>query len=137
MVKTGFLVCVLLLALFIVIGCEQTPPAPPEPGEWTSATEFGELRFTVNSDSTGITEIVFEFDEFECSGMTWVSGGVTYQQSPNPWPITDNMFTVDVFLNPWEFVIEGEFDSTGTQASGTWEIEDSNCSGTWESTPAH
>jgi len=115
-------------------GEETAPPtedekgAPPTPGEWTTSTEFGKLGFTVNSGSTGISKVSFDFAEFECGGVQ-MSGGVSVE-TPDLWPITDGQFTVDVFISPWDVVIEGEFDETGTHASGTWEID--TCSGTWE-----
>ena len=104
-------------------------PMPPQPGEWTATTDFGELGFTVSPDSTGITKISFNFAEFECGG-TQVSGGMSVE-NPSLWPITDGQFTVDAFISIGEVVIEGEFDQDGTYASGTWEI--SVCSGSWES----
>ena len=106
---------------------EEVVSSPPTPGEWTASTEFGELGFTVTSGSTGIAEISVSFVAFECGG-TQMSGGVSVEDS-STWPITDGQFTVDVFISPWDVVIEGEFDETGTQASGTWEID--GCSGTW------
>ena len=107
---------------------EEVISAPPTPGEWIISADFGELGLTVNSGSTGITKVSFNFAEFECDGVQ-VSGGVSVK-NPDMWPITDGQFTVDVFVSPWDVVIEGEFDETGTHASGTWEI--GTCSGTWE-----
>jgi len=146
--KVPILAISLLLALVLLIGMgvgacgggevtpppgeeeeeEEVTPAPPTPGEWTTSTEFGELGFTVNSGSTGITKVSFNFAEFECGGAQ-VSGGVS-AENPSLWPITDGQFTVDASIPFGEVVIEGEFDETGTHASGTWEIN--VCSGTWE-----
>ena len=128
-----------LLLVALAVGCQQqTTPALPKSGEWTTTTEFGELGFTVSPDSTGITKISFDFAEFECGGIQ-MSGGMSIE-SETPWPITDGQFTVDTTLGPmtpWDVVIHGEFDQTGTQASGTWEISSAGtvCSGTWESSP--
>jgi hypothetical protein len=109
-------------------------PALPKPGVWTALTEFGELGLTVSPDSTGIAEISLVFGEFLCLGI--LSGPVSVSvENPSLWPIIDGQFTVQFIVdNPqfyWEVVIVGEFDETGTYASGAWEID--ICSGTWES----
>ncbi len=114
---------------------EPTPAskqAPPKPGEWIASTKFGELRFTVNSSSTGITKIHLEFERYECGGVTWESGGVTFENT-SPSPITGRKFTFEAYVNPWDFVVQGEFDEAGMNASGTWQITGKNCSGEWES----
>jgi len=116
----------------------ELPPAPapvalPKPGEWTAATgasEFEFTSFTVSPDSTSIT--------LTC-GPTTVSGKASLEKSP-PWTITGGQFTIDweeyLQYGPnWDIVIQGRFDETGTQASGTWEIsaEGTACQeGTWE-----
>lgn len=109
-------------------------PAPPKSGDWTTSTGFGELVFTVNLDSTGIAKISYHFTEFNCDGAE-VSGGVAVE-NPSLWPITDGQFTADTYVRPWNIIIEGRFDETGTHASGTWEITGTTCSGTWESSRA-
>jgi len=131
-----FIIGLVVLAVVAFGGCggEEVTPAPPKPGEWTASTEFGELGFTVNSDSTGIAKVSFDFAEFECGGVQ-VSGGISVE-NPSLWPITGGQFTVDAYVRPWDIVIRGEFDETGTQASGTWEITGTTCSGTWESSRA-
>ncbi len=111
-----------------------TYSGPPEPGDWTSSTEFGEMGFTVSSDSTGITKMTFSFVDFLCGGVQF-SGDVTSERD-TPWPITDGQFTISVYIYPWDMVFQGEFDETGKQASGTWEVTGEDCSGTWESSRA-
>lgn len=145
MKRTWILAIPLLVVLVLLIGMgagacgdgevtpdgeeeEEVTPAPPTPGEWTASTDFGELGFTVNSSSTGITKVSFNFAEFECGGAQ-MSGGVS-AENPSLWPITDGQFTIDASMAFGDVVIEGEFDETGTHASGTWEIN--VCSGTWE-----
>ena len=110
---------------------EEVTLGPPTPGEWAASTEFGELGFTVNSDSTGITKVSFNFVEFECGGSS-MSGGVS-TENPSLWSINDGLFTIETSGMFGEVVIEGEFDDTGTHAAGTWEIN--ACSGTWEALP--
>ncbi|MBA7650881.1 hypothetical protein ES703_58695 [subsurface metagenome] len=120
------------------------PPAPalPKPGEWnaaTGATEFEFTSFTVSPDSTGIPEMSYSFREFKCGPTTVTAPGATIKRSP-PWPITGGQFTIDwvermEYGPDWDIVIQGKFDETGTQASGTWEIsaEGTICQeGTWE-----
>ena len=104
-------------------------PTLPKSGEWTASTEFGELKFTVNPDSTGIAKVSFNFTEFKCGGAQ-ASGGVSVEK-PTLWSITGGQFTIDTSLSLGKVVIKGKFDETGTHASGTWEIN--ICSGTWES----
>jgi hypothetical protein len=114
---------------------EPTPTpkqATPKPGEWVASTKFGELRFTVNSSSTGITKIHLEFDQFKCGGVTWESGGVTFENA-SPSPISGGKFTVEAYVNPWDFVVQGEFDETGMYVSGIWQVRSKGCSGEWES----
>ena len=120
------------------------PPAPalPKPGEWnaaTGATEFEFTSFTVSPDSTGIPEMSYSFREFKCGPTTVTAPGATIKRSP-PWPITGGQFTIDwvermEYGPDWDIVIQGKFDETGTQASGTWEIsaEGTICQeGAWE-----
>jgi len=133
--KIFIVVAVFAIILIPLAACGGTPGpegtlGPPTPGEWTASTGFGELMFTVNPDSTGIAD-VFDFVEFECGGSQ-TSGGLSVE-NPSLWSITDGQFTVDASLPLGEVVIEGEFDETGTHASGTWEIN--GCSGTWEALP--
>ena len=132
-------ILLILLPVALVVGCQQpTTPALPMSGEWTATTEFGEIGFTVNPDSTRIAKVSFDFVEFKC-GNTQLSGGMSIG-SETLWPITDGQFTIDTSLGPmtpWDVVIQGEFDQTGTHASGTWEISSAGeiRSGTWESSP--
>ena len=132
--KWGY-VLVALLFLLPVCSCQQ-PPAPPEPGEWIAPTSFGQLTFTVNPDSTGISEIFFGFENFTCAGVTYVSGGVGVESSEH-WPITGDKFNIEAYLDPWNMIVKGQFDKTGRHASGTWEITDTDCSGDWEASPSH
>ena len=139
--KVPILAIPMLVVLVLLIGMgagtcgnveeEGGTTAPPTPGEWTASTEFGELGLTVNPDSTGIAKVSFDFADFECGGSQ-VSGGVSVE-NPSLWSITDGRFTVDASIPLGEAVIDGEFDETGTHASGTWEIN--GCSGTWEASP--
>lgn len=121
---------------------EAPPPtALPKPGEWTASTgasEFEFTSFTVSPDSTSITLVTYDLKEFTC-GPTTVSGKASLEKSP-PWTITGGQFTIDweeyLQYGPnWDIIIQGRFDETGTQASGTWEIsaEGIICQeGTWE-----
>ena len=117
-----------------------TPPTPPdtpklpESGEWTASVEFGEFVLTVDPSGTGISKISYNFVAFECGGARVSCGVSTENQSL--WLITDGQFIINNYVNPWDMVIQGEFDETGTHASGTWEITGATCSGTWESSPA-
>ena len=110
--------------------------AAPTPGEWIASIDIGELRFTVNPAGTGIAKIFLHIPaEFKCGISTATNSRLTFEK-PSLWPITGGQFTVDAYVRPWDIVIRGEFDETGTQASGTWEITGTTCSGTWESSRA-
>ena len=124
---------VLSLAVFQV-GCQQTSPPTtvlPSSGDWKATAEFGDFVFTVNPESTGIAKVSFDFKAFKCGGVT-SSGGISVEKA-DLWPITDGQFTLEVYVRPWNMVIEGTFDESGSRASGTWEVTGTGCSGTWES----
>ena len=111
-------------------------PAPSTSGEWTASAGFGEFIFTVNPDSTGITEITYRFSDWTCGPVTF-SGGIKTTPT-HPWLITAGKFSIDANLGVYTtflMTIHGEFDETGMHASGTWEADSSGtiCSGTWES----
>jgi len=121
-----------------------TPSAPPKPGEWTASTGATEFTFTfrVNSDSTGIPNYTYEFEEFGCGGYR--VGKLTSAVAREPIPIhplpsgaefsfvddkevysgeDEDTFSIYRWIHIyWHIVIEGKFDETGTQASGTWEV---------------
>ncbi len=149
------LLTVVMVVSIILTGCApalppeepELPPEEPElpptalskPGEWAGQTEFGKLVFTVAPDSTGISKISLHFEgEFKCGGSSVSDGQATVEKLDDVWPITNGQFSAEFSLlkGLWNVVIEGEFDQTGTQASGTWEIssgEGTTCQeGTWE-----
>lgn len=106
------------------------PPAVlPTPGVWVASIDIGELQFTINADSTMIVYCEVYLQKGIVSGCEW--SGVSFEPQEG-WPITDGRFTIALVLTGG--VIQGEFDETGTYASGTWEM--SVCgtifSGTWE-----
>jgi hypothetical protein len=116
--------------------------ALPKPGEWMAQTGSNEFTFTftVNPDGTGIPEYHFLFTEFKCGG---VQESVGWTATVDPMlSITGGQFNIEEERSwfdvsyPWDTVIQGQFDETGTHASGTWEIssgEGTICAGgTWE-----
>jgi hypothetical protein len=106
--------------------------ASSDSGEWSASTEFGEFKFTVTPEATGISKIFFNFSKFECGSVTISAGQVSVESL---WPITGDQFTVNVNLGFNEIIIRGRFDETDSYATGTWEIDSIGaiCSGTWES----
>jgi len=128
---------------------EEPPEAPtalPKSGEWTASTGATEFTFTVtvNPDGTGITNYTLEFEEFGCGGYhvgkltSSVALGEPIPINPLPSgaefslvddlevysaqgedPLTGMSGWIHIY---WHIVIEGQFDETGTQASGTWAI---------------
>jgi len=133
---------------------EEPPEAPtalPKPGVWTASTgssEFVKFEFTVDPDSTEITEISYYFEEFGCGGFRvglMLIVGVNAPRWGEPIPIhplpsgaefslvhdeevysaegEDPLTGIRGWIHIyWHIVIEGQFDETGTQASGTWAI---------------
>ena len=116
---------------------------PSLPSEWNASTDFGELKFTVNSDGTGVIKITYIFSSYTCGSAT-MSGTMKFSKSSG-WPITDRQFTIKNTLDPpppigsgsQMMTITGTFDETGAHASGTWEADwyGSICSGNWQATP--
>jgi len=108
------------------------PPTPTSvpysPGPWTGSTDFGTLEFTVAPDSTAVIDIAYHFLDWTCGGLT-LSGKV--RTSGPLWPITNGQFTISHDVADLLMTVHGEFDETGSNASGTWEI--AGCSGAWES----
>jgi len=133
-----------------------TPPpgettTPPQSGEWVASTGSSQFTFTftINPDSTGITEFYYGLFAFDCAG--WVLDVIpsTVERS-SPWSITGGQFTIEFlpleyppFESPeygpdWDIVFQGKFDETGRHASGTWEmsVDGETCQGTWEASPS-
>jgi hypothetical protein len=119
------------------------PPSPsmnnvptgssPMSGDWTVDAEFGKLAFSVDPEGTVVLTAVIAVTNWTCGGTTLS----TQLQSISQWPISNNEFIGDVNLNGsfHTMRIEGSYDETHKQFSGTWE-EDAHgtvCSGTWES----
>jgi len=100
-------------------------------GDWEAAAPFGEFVFTVNEDGSAITAIDYSFDDFSCGG-TIKSGSVGFTGN---WPITDHQFTIENTdpANGDTYTVQGEFDATEVDASGTWELDlpQTACSGSW------
>jgi hypothetical protein len=115
----------------------QTLAASPTPGDWTASTAFGTLVFTVNSASTHLTSVGLTFN-----GWRGRSGRVTVS-TDNGWPIASRSFSVS--FGVWSFnapddewTIEGNFENSGTGASGSWQVRlggTTQESGTWKATP--
>jgi hypothetical protein len=116
---------------------------PVVSGDWSGSAGFGEFSFTVDSTSTRIMKITFDWIDFKCGAGATMNGGWTTLY-PIPRPITyDGQFpTVEETLlatgDPSsEFSMSGTFDASGTYASGTYEavVFGTTCSGTWNASP--
>lgn len=103
-------------------------PTLPSPGNWSGPTLFGSFSFTVNSQRTGITYISYTFNNYLC-GNVYNSGTIGKGQKIGwvGYPITNGKFTITGSL----ITIIGEFDPSGTRASGTWNYPECNSSGSW------
>ncbi len=111
----------------------------PMAGEWVASIEIGDIWFIVNDDGTGITEYGIHIPgELSCGNATASGITITFFYPVDPAPITGKQFNLErTSSNDWEIIIEGSFDVTGTQASGTWQISSGGttcASGTWTST---
>ena len=107
----------------------------PQPGVWTARADFGTFDMTVNGDSTAITKIAYNFQNWRCGSVTH-SGGVTVTYSSG-WPITNGQFSIDSHISgnlSDSMVIRGSFASSRS-ASGSWSAKSggTTCSGTWTS----
>lgn len=133
-----------LVLLFTLIACnnDDAPKADSliTSGTWNATSGFGSFDFTVNSERTNITEIVYNFSNWTCGGVTQ-SGSISVSSNPG-WPITDRVFEIEVDINPDPFdktpiTISGTFAASGDQASGTWEavVNLTTCSGSWQASP--
>ena len=123
---------------------EEAAPTPalPKPGEWVASTGCSEFTFylTVSPDGTSIPETSYSLFQLECGSYIHTAPHLTAEHSP-PWPITGGQFTIDFVesfqtMSDWHIVIQGSFNETGTNSSGTWEIsaDGTTCqAGTWES----
>jgi len=136
-------------------GSSPTPTiAPSLSGEWVVKADFGEFVFLVDANNT-ISQLNITYDNFTCEGITR-SGSKRITAQPG-WPIINGTFSIEsvtesslgFLLRPEDLtgfrgtdqkqekmIIQGEFDETGRQASGTWtEVQPypgGNCSCNWE-----
>lgn len=113
----------------------------PAAGEWGGPADFGYLGFTVDSTSTGITEITWDWIDFTC-GIVTLNGSIT-STYVSPKAINKGQFPT-VELSPFvsgdddsSFSMSGTFDATGTNASGTYEafVYGTTCQGAWSASP--
>jgi len=142
-----YLVGIILLGMMVIIangGCggggTSSDTHTPTTGLWKASTDFGDLKFTVNSDGTAVTEVSYVFSSWTCGSST--KSGTIKITNASGWPITDRQFTIENDLNPDPSISEmmtitGTFDQSGNKASGTWEADlyDAVCSGTWQASP--
>ena len=100
----------------------------PASGEWEGTAGFGNIEFVVTPDGTGISEITLAWSNFTCGIVTFTSGSQTSSFS-TPKPITNNQFSIKIDLaSPFSteersITIDGLFDNTGGNASGTYEAD--------------
>jgi hypothetical protein len=112
--------------------------AQPRSGDWKVSTGFGELGFAVNTDGSKITKIIFDCRSWSCGPVSgsWKTT-VSWTDPTAGWPISNNQFaiihsgTLGSFQTVW--TINGTFNQTGDEASGTWGfgISGTTCSGNW------
>ncbi len=108
---------------------------PVVTGDWeaTPTPAFGTVDLTVNAQSSAISFLRFNFDNYTC-GSAIRNGSIGFGST---WPITDRQFSIDHTAMSDRFVFAGTFSTLGDQASGTWELTLSGnvCAGTWEGVP--
>ena len=108
----------------------------PVSGIWTGSSGFGDLSFTVNSTSTGITQIIYHYIDFSCGISTYVDMTHTHNFI-TPLSITDSQFTHEYSSSGLELTLSGTFGQTGMSASGTYKavVDGTICQGNWDATP--
>lgn len=114
-----------------------------QPGEWAAATGSStySFEFTVNDAATAITWFKVIFSGYRCSNWSR-SGSIAFGST---WTISGREISIQkTTQSPSSgatevYKVNGTFDETGTQASGTWSLslENGQCtsSGTWEGGP--
>jgi len=103
----------------------------PKSGDWTASTAFGSFDFTVNSSSTYITKINFNFSNWKGR-----SGSVSVSKDPG-WAISNRTFKIETSIMSDQWTIDGTFETNGNKASGNWKavIGSQTETGTWQSSP--
>lgn len=124
---------------FCLIACKSpasssdtsTPASPPKAGDWTTSTTFGTLDFTVNSASTYITKVTFNFN-----GWKGRSGTVSVSKDPG-WAISSRTFKIETSIMSDQWTIDGTFETSGSKASGTWKavVGGQTETGSWQALP--
>ena len=138
-----------LIAICVaMVGCSSgqafdpniTPTPNPEQmvkaGKWEATTDtLGSFVFNVSEDGRAINIVNFTFMEFSCGGVTTSGRGGSSNQNPSP--IADGQFSISTTAALMDFVINGEFEPNGTNASGSWRAvsEGTVCTGKWEAKP--
>jgi hypothetical protein len=100
-----------------------------------TAPGLGTFQLKVSADRSTITELVLNAPSVTCGGSQ-VSATADIQ---NSWSISNGQFSMDAAPNPLlDVVIAGQFDASGTHASGTWQgtAFGAHCNGTWTGMPA-
>lgn len=135
MVKLKSRKCLLSVTLIILLlSIHNHLNAQPESGDWIASTEFGEIVLTVDSEGNYITKLSITFSDYSCGGIT--QNGTVTKQSSSGWSISNNQFSITTSINPsgtTKLTIQGTFNQSGKEASGTWSINVSGitCSGNW------
>jgi hypothetical protein len=109
----------------------STAVSPPKSGEWTASTAFGSFDYIVNSASTYVAKITFNF-----SNWRGRSGSVGISRDPG-WPISSRSFKIETSITSDQWTVDGTFDNSGNKASGNWKavIGTQTESGTWQASP--
>jgi hypothetical protein len=121
---------ILSLALALVSGACSDATAP-QSGIWSATTGVGfSFELTVSSGGNEITEIEYFWSGLSCGGVIHLGGTTAIERTPG-WPISDRTFAILPTDLPH---INGTFNETGTEASGSWAW--SGCGeGTWTAAP--
>jgi len=124
---------------------DEAAPVLPKLGEWVASTGSSQFTFTftVSPDGAEISQFWCEFEEFGFCGGYRVGKLTSVADFAEPIHLLPSgaefsfVYDIQVYRGRdedpltgipgwihiyWHIVIEGKFDETGTQASGTWEI---------------
>ena len=135
--KPLFTTFLLLLIFSFSLAACGSGSSVPKAGKWEATTDKRDsFVFNVSEDGQAINIINFTLSDFSCGG--WATSGLVSSSNQDPSSITDNQFSINTSGAQMDFKITGEFDASGTNASGSLKAESGGtvCNSVeWEAKP--
>ncbi|MBW2635262.1 MAG: putative metal-binding motif-containing protein, partial [Deltaproteobacteria bacterium] len=117
------------------VACNDTGAETIISGQWFGNAGFGDVKFDVTSEGSGIESFKVTFSDYTCETITH-GGSIT--QTFNPADDFENrILEVNISLGGIQssdyIAIEGTFEAAGDYISGTFELDNGTavCSGSW------